>query len=196
LKWYSIGAFSFPSAWVALVAAFMVTGIFIRLYYDRNNNDWFGNSVFSFILAWKLSVVLFDFKGVISQPLSILYFNGGSKGFWLGITISLIYIVLKGEKRQLISSWVLIVLVYEGASGFLADSASVLSAFSLLMGFVVFYLVLKKGKKKLWMLLFIGIQLVNNIFQGSAAWTESAAYIVVTIVVLVIDRGRIREGCS
>lgn len=190
LKWYSIGAFTFPSTWGALVAAFIVSGIFLWLYYGKNKADWFGNSVFWFIITWKFSVILFDFSVFIQQPLTALYFNGGSKGFWLGVTVSLIYIYLKGERRQLISAWLLVVLVYEGASEFLADSGSILSAVNILIGFSLFYLLLKKEKEALWLSIFIVIQLLVNFMQGSIASAESTAYIVVTIALLAISRLR------
>ncbi|RIW39019.1 hypothetical protein D3H55_01310 [Bacillus salacetis] len=190
MKWYSIGAFSSPSAWAALAAAFIVTGIFLRLYFGKNNNEWFGNSVFYFILTWKLSIILFDFAGVIRQPLSILYFNGGSNGFWLGAAAALLYIFFKGEKRQLIIAWMLVVLVYEGASDFLADSGTMMSALILLISFCLFYLLLKRGKAEVWLLLFIVIQLLNNFFQGSIISTESMAYFIITICVLAMSRIR------
>ncbi|WP_421381404.1 hypothetical protein ACOJQI_20020 [Bacillus salacetis] len=188
MKWYSIGAFSFPSAWGALIAAFIITGLFLRLYYGKNQNEWFGNSVFWFLVTWKFSVILFDFSGVISQPLSILYFNGGSRGFWLGVAVSLIYIYFKGEKKRLISAWFLVILVYEGASEFLADSASILSAVNLLAGFGLFYFLLQRGKAEIVLQLFTGIQLLVNFSQGHFISTESASYILVSTAVLVINR--------
>ncbi|MGM0843823.1 MAG: hypothetical protein ACQEUT_02515 [Bacillota bacterium] len=190
MKWFSIGAFTFPSTWGALVAAFIVTGIFLWLYYGKDKVDWFGNSVFWFIITWKFSVILFDFSGFINQPLTALYFNGGYKGFWLGVAVALSYIYFKGTKQQLISAWMLVVLVYEGAAEFLAESGSILSAVNVLVGFSLFYLLLKKGKEAMWLLLFIGIQLLVNLIEGNIAETESISYIVVTIAVLAISRFR------
>ncbi|WP_409251987.1 hypothetical protein V1502_18090 [Bacillus sp. SCS-153A] len=190
MEWYSIGAFSFPSTWGALVAAFFITGLFLRLYYGKDHYDWFGNSVFWFILTWKFSVILFDFTSVINQPLSILYFNGGMKGFWLGIAVALIYIYIKGEKEHLFSAWVLVVLVYEGAAEFLADSASILSAVNILAGFILFYLLLTKEKRELWLGLFIALQMLVNYVQGTLVSTESMAFLIVTAAVLAIYRLR------
>ncbi|MGD6805215.1 hypothetical protein FZC79_07970 [Rossellomorea vietnamensis] len=187
MKWYSIGAFTFPSTWGALVAAFIITGIFIWLHYGKNSGEWFGNSVFWFIITWKFSVILFDFSGFIQQPLTALYFNGGYKGFWLGVTVALVYIYFKGARQQLISSWLLVVLVYEGASEFLADSSSILSAVNVLVGFFLFYLLLYKGKERIWLSIFIGMQLLVNFLQGSIASAESMAYIAITIAVLGIS---------
>jgi hypothetical protein len=169
LKWYSIGAFTFPSVWGAVVIAFVVTGIFLRLYDSQRPTEWFGNSVFWFILTWKLSFILFNFPAFIRQPLSVIYFHGGMKGFWLGTAAALVYIFIKGKRKYVISAWVLFVLIYEGAAGYLADTASFLDALNLLTGLGLFYLILKFGKKEIWLLVFIGIELlVMNRFGRDA----------------------------
>jgi hypothetical protein len=192
LKWFSIGAFTFPSVWGAIVIAFVVTGVFLRLYDGKQKHEWFGNSAFWFILIWKLSFILFNFPAFIRQPLSAIYFHGGVKGFWLGTAVALVYIFVKGRREQLISSWVLFVLVFEGAAGYLADSTSLLDAVNLLVGLGLFYLVLKMWKKEIWLLVFTGVQLLVNYFQGNLLSTESIAYVVITISVLVIHRfGRV-----
>ncbi|WP_456273289.1 hypothetical protein [Bacillus sp. AK031] len=188
MKWYSIGAFTFPSVWGAVVIAFAVTGIFLKLYDGKQANEWFGNSVFWFILTWKLSFILFDFSAFIRQPLSVIYYYGGVKGFWLGIAMALIYIFLKGKREHLFGSWILFVLVYEGAAGYLADNTSLLDAGNLLVGLGLFYLVLKMGKKEIWLLVFTGIQLLVNFLQSGWFSTESFAYVVITIGVLVVNR--------
>lgn len=191
MKWYSIGAFTFPSSWGALVIAFLVTGVFLRLYYGKGTNEWFGNSVFWFIVTWKLSVILFDFSTFIKQPLSVIYFHGGVQGFWLGIAVVLVYVYLHGRRDQLITSWVLIVLVYEGAAGYLANTASIWGAVNILVGLGIFYLILKSGKSsRWWLLLFIGFQLLFNFMQGDIVSNESGAYAVITISVLLMNQLR------
>ena len=188
MKWYSIGAFTFPSSWGAIVIAFLVTGIFLKLYYGSKKDEWFGNSVFCFILTWKFSYILFNFPAFIKQPLSVIYFQGGRMGFWLGTAAALLYIFYRGKREKVILSWVLLVLVFEGAAGYLADSTSIWDAVNLLAGLVLFYMVLKMGNKEAWLLLFTGLQVVVNYMQGNLFSAESLAYVVITGSVIVIHR--------
>ncbi|MFD0958901.1 hypothetical protein [Paenibacillus chungangensis] len=43
------------------------------------------------LLVWKLSPILFDIKSIVQHPISLLYFNGGQRGVWLGIAVAIFY---------------------------------------------------------------------------------------------------------
>lgn len=48
--------------------------------------------------TWKFSLILFDLSSVIQHPMSLLYFNGGDRGLWLAITISILYLWMRTRK--------------------------------------------------------------------------------------------------
>lgn len=121
MNWYTIGSFTFPASWAAIVISFLLTGIILRLLFKKQNIvDLYGNAVFIFIIIWKLSIVIFDFKTTISNPMTIVYFHGGLKGYWLGIMtvcIYLIYICYKKhcfyqEKAIMVFAWMMTVSIY------------------------------------------------------------------------------------
>ena len=84
-KLFLIGNLTVPSTWIALIIAFILSYSAIRLKFGKQHADRFGDAIFYLILIWKLSVIITDFKIVITVPWAILYFNGGFTGFILGL---------------------------------------------------------------------------------------------------------------
>ena len=84
-KLFYIVNLTVPSSWIALIIAFILSYIAIRLKFGKQTANRFGDAIFYLIIIWKLSVIITDFKIVIHAPLSIVYFNGGIVGFILGL---------------------------------------------------------------------------------------------------------------
>lgn len=57
------------------------------------------NAVFIWLIAWKLSLFLFDPKGVIKHPLSLVFFSGGLRGVLLASVAALAYLFLRNYRR-------------------------------------------------------------------------------------------------
>jgi len=90
-----------PSAWIALVVAFVVAYFAIRLRFGNQVSGVMADSIFYFIIVWKFSVIVTDFQNVIKAPLSILYFNGGRIGFYLGLLAIIITILVELKRKNL-----------------------------------------------------------------------------------------------
>ncbi|HEY4554269.1 MAG TPA: hypothetical protein VIG80_13850 [Bacillaceae bacterium] len=124
MKFVLLGAVSIPIAWVAMAAAFLITGAYLAIIRKKATADWYGNAVLAFVFVWKLSVILFDFRMVLDHPISILYFHGGSKGFWLGIAAAILYIVMSKKKfSDATFAWLLTISIYELLFGLLNQDA-------------------------------------------------------------------------
>ena len=87
--WFIIKSLTIPSSWVAVLLAILLTGIIVWRKFGKAAEDWFSDAAILFLLVWKFSVVITDFEMIIDSPLSILYFNGGSIGVFLGLSIAL-----------------------------------------------------------------------------------------------------------
>ncbi|RLQ96751.1 hypothetical protein [Falsibacillus albus] len=115
MTWYHIGAFSFPASWVAIAASSFMTIVVLYLLKEKKIADLYSNALFLCFVVWKLSIVLFEFSISVSHPMSILYFNGGTKGFFLGIAVGMLYLLKKiridHEVDALGIAW-----VFQGAS--------------------------------------------------------------------------------
>jgi hypothetical protein len=191
-QWYNIGAFTFPGSWAAVIAAFLLTFLFL-FFWNRKAADWYSNAVFFFILTWKLSIILVDFKTVLEHPLTILYFHGGTVGYWLGIAVVLIYTFVKKENPyHAAAAWMLTVLVYEGVNDFLQGSYMT-GGLQLAVSLVLFVFLLKKlggADKRIWsfqiLTIFTLIQLLLNAFGGFKMDTSLLTYTTVSAVLLLL----------
>lgn len=59
------------------------------------------NALLVWVIVWKLSLLVTDFKGVLENPMSLLYFNGGQRGGWLAWGFAAAYAGIAAERRQI-----------------------------------------------------------------------------------------------
>lgn len=76
----------------ATVAAAILAPLLHRVAAGRKTGDWFWNALFYFFLTAKLSYILFHWSTFIKSPVSLLYFDGGSKGMILAIGVVFVYL--------------------------------------------------------------------------------------------------------
>lgn len=65
---------------------------------EASIGDKFVTALLLSFIVWKFSLIIFDPVSVIRNPLSLLYFNGGDKGLWLAIIISVIFLWIRSRK--------------------------------------------------------------------------------------------------
>lgn len=100
-KWFSIGNLTAPSTWIALIIAFVLSYIAVRLKFGKQSANRFGDAIFYLIIIWKFSVIITDFKIVIKAPFALLYFNGGIFGFILGLAFVAFRTWLDWRKKRI-----------------------------------------------------------------------------------------------
>jgi hypothetical protein len=154
MNYYQIGNFSLPSLWLAVLTALFGASLFHKLLTGKKVGEWYWNSFFLYFLAWKLSYILFNITMFIDMPLSILYFNGGTKGHFLGLTLLSLYLLfLAGKKhpgleKEAGSIFLLFFFTYEVISKLLEKQwIEVFSHFVVFAGYIVLFLFLKRKNK-------------------------------------------------
>lgn len=103
-KYFQMINLTVPSTWVALLLSFLVTYLIIRVKYGKGAAHLIGDSIFYFLIVWKFSVIVTDFKTILQFPLSILYFNGGTIGVYLGIVAVILNLFVIHRKKQTLHS--------------------------------------------------------------------------------------------
>lgn len=99
-EWFIIKSLTIPSSWLAVFLAILITGIIVWRKFGKESEEWFSDKAILFLLVWKFSVVITDFAMIIDSPLSILYFNGGSVGVYLGLSAALLKLLWQFRKKN------------------------------------------------------------------------------------------------
>lgn len=69
---------------MAVFISFLFTSLILR-FFRKSAGDWLWTGFLLYFLVWKLSYALLNFSFVLENPLSLLYFDGGIKGHFLGM---------------------------------------------------------------------------------------------------------------
>lgn len=156
-QYYPIGSITMPSSWIAVIVGFIVTYLFIRLYAGKVHSERFGNIFFNVIVTWKLSVILTDFSMVVKNPLSILYFHGGTFGWILGLVVAGLLMIRQvyKEKWQRMDQWTLLLslicwqTVYQITMTFLNEGSLVVKSATILLFIAILILTWWSERRKI-----------------------------------------------
>ncbi|MCP3761174.1 hypothetical protein NLX67_02045 [Domibacillus sp. A3M-37] len=178
-----IGNVTLPVVQPAVALALFGTWLYARLTLGKAFSEQVSSAAFLFIAVWKLSILLFQFELVIKAPLSLLYFNGGTNGFILGIMVALAYMGMKkmpAYKAAL--AWAVVVAIYPLAFALLSGSWTYWDGIQT-AGSVLFFFVAKEGVERalilllFWQLLFLSAD--GDVFSVEAmVYTLVTAYII------------------
>lgn len=107
-----------PAVWVSVLMAAAAASLLMRAATGRKLGEWFWNALALYILAWKLSYIIFNLQHFLDMPLSILYFNGGLYGHLLALALLLAYLAFMRRKHaalaeQAANAWLLFFLAYQ-----------------------------------------------------------------------------------
>ncbi|MCM0626409.1 hypothetical protein M5J14_18090 [Lysinibacillus sp. OL1_EC] len=100
-EWYSIRTLTLPATAVALLITFFIVWLILRLQFSKKWSELYSDAIFTFIIVWKLSLLVTDFKTVVNNPITLLYFNGGTMGVLLGVIVASLQILRKRQSIQL-----------------------------------------------------------------------------------------------
>jgi len=201
-EWYSIRALTLPATAVALLVAFFIVWLVLRVQFPKKWAGVYGDAVFTFIVVWKFSIIVTDFKAVIAQPFALLYFNGGTIGVFLGVMAVSLQLWWKRQKIQFDASgiaaysWAIILTqsIYQWLVVLLNDNQSTSEVITLLVlsTLTVFILWRITTINRSLILYTIGLIIVAH-FQPHGLWQPAVGVSVILLILgIVIQRtGRI-----
>ncbi|MDE5413478.1 prolipoprotein diacylglyceryl transferase family protein [Alkalihalobacterium chitinilyticum] len=106
-EFFSLGPIQLPTKWIFIGLGFVAAYVAmkIRLKQSMLKEKLLIDSIFNVVLigwiVWKLSYVLFHPVYAFTNPLGILYFNGGRKGLILALLVGCIYLYYQSIKHKL-----------------------------------------------------------------------------------------------
>ncbi|WP_318615766.1 hypothetical protein [Sporosarcina sp. YIM B06819] len=201
--YFTIGNVSVSSSWIALIVAFVVAYSAVRVRYGKKYAEALSDAFFYLIIVWKLSIVITDVSSVIRSPLSLIYFDGGVVGFYLGLAFVAGKVLWDSKKER---------LTVEGVQALFTGAVAVQAVFQVMMVllnegqlvvqvvtvvafalFALFYWIKGDGS-----LPFVWLFMAVHAFV--AAWqpaglvgTSFITTVLIGIIVMVVDR---RNRCE
>lgn len=191
-KYFQIVNLTVPSTWVALLLSFLITYVFVRWKFGKEAAHLIGDSMFYFLIVWKFSVILTDFNTITQFPLSILYFNGGRIGVYLGllaVVINLYWInkkkvILHSERFSLLVGSMLTLSFYQLLMALLNEGTLfvrtvTISLFAIFILSVMIFTKQFKTMPKEFVLLAIGLHLFVSVWQPAGIIQTSTITLIV-----------------
>ncbi|MDP4551692.1 hypothetical protein Q9251_12505 [Alkalihalobacillus macyae] len=101
----TIGKISVPDqfvwAGIGIIAAISIIYFLEKKWYNRSTASSIAyETVIFFVLVWKVSLLFINPTLVLSAPLSLLYFTGGTYGFVIALFLSIGYVGWKLVKNE------------------------------------------------------------------------------------------------
>ncbi len=203
MKWYSMISLSFPASWAAIVIASLLLFLYLFVQNEKEAANLWSNAFFSFIIIWKLTVILFYFKMTMKNPLTIVYFNGGLKGYWIAFVISLLYFAYKMTRsnkigRNLIGeAWIFLIMAYEFTFFILNEESMLLSVSQFIVHLLFLVSIKLKFKQKESMIqaivLFTAFQGFIYSIKGQLLSVPMLSYVVASLIIVVFIQRRANE---
>ncbi|HBT72311.1 MAG TPA: hypothetical protein DEB37_08610 [Lysinibacillus sp.] len=203
-EWYSIRALTLPATAVALLITFFIVWLILRVQFSKKWSEVYADAIFTFLIVWKLSLLVTDFKAVVNNPMSLLYFNGGTIGVYLGVIVVSLQIWrkrhnLQFEKQDIIPcSWAIILTqsIYQMIVVLLNDNTTSSEIITLVVLSVLTIIILwKLAAMKQALLLYTVGYLIVALFQTLGIWQTTVGVSVVLLCLgLAIQYERINVG--
>lgn len=183
--------------WLAVLLA-LVFSFFMSRAIGNKSGEWVWNGASLYFLVWKLSYILFNFELFMETPLSLIFFNGGTKGHFLALAILTVYLhFIAGKKHPNIyveapQIILLYFFSYEVVINLVEKNVTeTVVHFSVLAGYLVVLVMLKKRRmhflNRILLLMIMLELLLLSIFQ-SIFEKESLTFLWMGITALLISK--------
>jgi prolipoprotein diacylglyceryltransferase len=136
---FQLGPLNLKISWLFLLASVYLAYIMIDAMINKDQNikktifyELLTNSILIIFITFKFSFILFRPSIVWENPLGIIYFTGGNQGLFLGILLSVIYLLIKFKAHQF-NEWRYWKLLIYGIATFIASYYIVQTVYTLLI---------------------------------------------------------------
>ena len=198
-EWFSIRALTLPATAIALLFAFFIVWFILRMQFSKQWAGLYGDAIFTFIIVWKFSLIVTDFRSVIEQPIALIYFNGGTIGVYLGVIAVLVQFVWKKQKIQLDEEgvtagiWAILLTqsIYQWLVVILNDNPVKSEVVTLMvLSILTIFILWKKTAIKNVLLIYTVVLMIVAVFQPQGLWQTAVG---VSMLLFVLGYIMIRQ---
>jgi len=208
-EWYSIRTLTLPATAVALLMAFVIVWLVLRMQFPKKWSGVYADAILTFILVWKFSVIVTDAKTIMAQPFALLYFNGGTVGVLLAAIAVSLQLLWKKQKLQFdvigasAYSWAIILTqsIYQWLVVILNDNPTNSEIITLAVLSVLTILILWKVSALNYALFIYtsGLIIVAN-FQPLGLWQPAVGISVILLIMglqlqFFVKKFEMKDGC-
>ena len=198
-EWFSIRALTLPATAIALLLAFFIVWFILRMQFSKQWAGLYGDAIFTFIIVWKFSLIVTDFRSVIEQPIALIYFNGGTIGVYLGVIAVLVQFVWKKQNIQLdeegVTAGIWAILLtqssYQWLVVILNDNPVKSEVVTLMvLSILTIFILWKKTAIKNVLLIYTVVLMIVAVFQPQGLWQTAVG---VSMLLFVLGYIMIRQ---
>lgn len=195
--YFQLGSLNVPALWLVAFLALVVSFFMCRAIGNKIG-EWYWNGASLYFLVWKLSYIPFNFELFMETPLSLIFFNGGTKGHFLALAFLAVYLLFIAGKKHpnIYVEAPQIILLYffsydVGINLLEKNITETVVHFSVLAGYVVILVMLKRKRipyiNRILLLMVMVELLILSIFQ-SIFEKESLTFLWMGITTLLISK--------
>ncbi|MBS4208361.1 hypothetical protein [Bacillus sp. FJAT-50079] len=194
--WLSFGSLTLPTAWLAIIIASLLTTGMLFLLKRKKEADYYSNAILLFILTWKLSVIIFQWSFVVANPMTIIYFDGGIKGYWLGIIVACTYLFVTIRRQMdwatIFQAFLLTMVIYELTIKIVEEISITMKLIFLLVNGSFAIATMLKGREDSWrsqlIILFPIMQILLYSFHDRIFSSPIITYVVASMMLLILSK--------
>ncbi|WP_163102199.1 hypothetical protein [Peribacillus alkalitolerans] len=101
---FYLGSFFIHFTWVAFLSGFLFAFVMLSFLNSEDTmKKWFDESINASMIClftYKFSIIFFRPSILVDNPKSILFLNGGTLGFQIGLFGALCYLIWRGTKKR------------------------------------------------------------------------------------------------
>ncbi|MBS4174487.1 hypothetical protein [Bacillus sp. FJAT-49736] len=116
-SYITLGRFTLSADMVSAFASLLLSAFLFKYMKKERIGDWYWNSFFLYLIVYKFSYMITNFHLFMNNPMSLLYFNGGTWGQVLAVVSVAIYLYGVHRKRPIhiesFSSYLLFFIIYQ-----------------------------------------------------------------------------------
>ena len=203
MTYFHFGNLTIPAVWLAAPLALFIASLLHRTIAGNKVGDWYWNGFFLYFVVWKLSYILFNLNMFLDMPLSVLYFNGGTKGHILALAALSFYLLViavkkhPGVYKESTVIFLLYFMIYEVLISLLEKNKLEATVHLLiLIGYVFFLYYLKKNGRSLanqMVILIMMVELLTFSIFNSFLSLEALTFVWIGLTMIIIHSNIIRR---
>nr|WP_198044812.1 TlpA disulfide reductase family protein [Lysinibacillus timonensis] len=192
MTYIQLGNVTLQIEWGAVILALLLLMLADKLIYKKSSTP-VQDSIFYYIIVWKCSYIIIDFRMFLENPMSSLYFNGGTIGHILGIVAAVFILLFKAKKYndeidlfEWLNSFLGFYLLFEASKYLLVGNWIIGTMLIVIYGFVSYAIKKHNNSDSSWLLMLILVNSILLAYEQKIFSVEGWTFVIIVIILLAV----------